>query len=136
MAMDCNGCSTYKMTHINSFMTLEEASQILNRSIKSLDERKAAVHHRVYISHVEEDVVHVACLTILQNNAIKQAAEYAALFTQAATKLTELYTEKEVENGIRNILKNIEWNALWEQLQQYFKDTHDRDIGERDVFNF
>ena len=115
-------------------MNLEEASAILNLSIKSLHQRKADVHHRVYISHVEEDVVHVACLTILQNNAINQAADYAALFTQAATKLSELYTEKEVANGIRNIVKNVQWDELWGQLQQYFKEVHGRDIGEREIF--
>jgi len=115
-------------------MTLEEASDILDLSIKSLHKRKAEVHHRVYIYHVEDDVIHIACLTILQHNAIKQAAEYATLFTEAAKKLTELYTEKEAANGIRNIVKNVEWNALWEQLQHYFKEVHARDIGEREAF--
>lgn len=115
-------------------MTAEEAFDILDLSLQSLHKRKAEVHHRTYIYHMEEDVVHVACLTILQHKAIKQAAEYADLFTQAATKLSYLYTEKEVANGKRNILKNIEWNALWEQLQQYFKEVHNRDIGEQELF--
>ena len=115
-------------------MNLEKASNILDLSIKSLEKRKAAAHHRVYISDVEDDVVHVACLTILQDNAIKQAANYAVLFTEAGKKITELYTEKEAANGIRNILKNVEWNALWEQLQYYFNEVHGRNIGEKELF--
>lgn len=115
-------------------MTVEEAYQILDLSIKSLEKRKAAAHHRVYISDVEADVIHVACLTILQDNALKEAATYAAAFTDAGKKVTYLYTEKEAANNTRDILKNVQWNALWEQLQEYFKKVHDRDIGERELF--
>jgi hypothetical protein len=115
-------------------MTIEEAYRILDLSIKSLEKRKAAAQHRVYISDVEADVIHVACLTILQNNAIKEAADYARAFTEAGKKVTYLYTDKEAANNTRDILKNVQWNALWEQLQEYFKKVHNRDIGERELF--
>ena len=111
-------------------MTQEEATQILDRSLTSLRNRKSEAHHRVYLTDVELKVVQVACLTILQNRAIKQAEEYATLFTQAAMNLVSIYTEKEAAIGVRDIVKNVQWDALWEQLQEYFQKTHGREIGE------
>lgn len=115
-------------------MTLEEATQILDLSFKNLGERKAAVRHRVYLEHVQQDVVHNACLTILQRRDEKRAAEYANLFTQAARNMVEIYTEKEAAADKRDIDKNVQWNAMWEQLQHYFQQVHGIDIGERDLF--
>lgn len=115
-------------------MTLEEATQILDRSLASLRNRKSEAHHRVYLTDVEMEVVQVACLTILQNKDIKRAQEYATLFTQAGKNLISIYTEKEAAIGIRDILKNVQWNGLWDQLKDYFQETHGRAIGDEDIY--
>lgn len=115
-------------------MTLEEATEILKVSRKNLGERKGAVGHRVYLEHVQQDVVHNACLSIFKNKAEKKSAEYADLFTQATLNMVEIYTEKEAAADKRDIEKNVQWNAMWEQLQRYFQETHGIDIGERDLF--
>ncbi len=115
-------------------MTLEEAKEILSVSHTNLGERKAQIGHRIYLEHVQQDVVHNACLVILQNNDLKHASEYASLFTEATKELVEIYTDKEAAADKRDIEKNVQWNAMWEQLQHYFKEVHGIDIGERNLF--
>ena len=107
-------------------MNTEEAKKILQQSFADLHTRK----HKVYLQDVEEEVIQNTCLSILKNNQVKHAADYAVYFTNACMELVSIYTEKEASVAIHDIQKHVQWDGMWDELKKYFQETHNLDIGD------
>jgi hypothetical protein len=69
-------------------MTTEEAKVIFQKSLTDFQTR----NYRTNLYQVETEVISVCCLTILQDNAISQASEYAIAFTNACKEICDIYT--------------------------------------------